>query len=124
MIRKNGLYEKAYAAWAGNPKGFAPDYNRCCVAVWRDKLSKGSQCNRPRGYGPDEAYCKQHDPAAKEARNKKSEAVWNERYNKERYSIHGRNFFDALKKIADGHNDPRALAKEVIKEFMKGMKHG
>lgn len=117
--RKNDLYPKSYGAWAGNPKGHAPDYERCVATV------KGAgwhycQCSKKRGYGPDEAYCKQHDPAVIEARVQKKLERYHQRWNQERYKIHGPTFYAALKKIADGHNDPRTLAKEIIEEFHKG----
>jgi hypothetical protein len=84
-----------------------------------DRWARASQCQRKRGFGPDLAYCKQHDPVAVEARNKAASAKYNEQYNRERYSWNGRRFFDALQKIADGHNDARGFAQEVITEFLK-----
>ncbi|MFA5897664.1 MAG: hypothetical protein WC829_00995 [Hyphomicrobium sp.] len=54
------------------------------------------------------------------ARKEASEAKWKNKWNSERYQWHGRMFFDALLKIANGHNDARGLAQEVIAEFEKG----
>jgi hypothetical protein len=114
-------YQKAYGAWAGLPKGNPPDYSRCCEEVHsRDRWTKFYQCTKPRGHGPDGAYCKQHDPAAVQARRTASDARWNEKWNAERYQWHARSFFDALVKIAEGHNDARGLAQEVIAEFKSG----
>ena len=51
-------YRKAYGVWGGNPKGHAPNYERCAADVhtgWHF-----NQCSRKRGHGPDGAYCKQH----------------------------------------------------------------
>ena len=55
---KNDRYDEAYGQWAGNKKGFKPDYDRCCEQVYSNW--RFYQCQRKRGYGPDEAYCKQH----------------------------------------------------------------
>ncbi len=120
---ENRLYPKSYNVWAGNPAGVRPDYTRCCEAVVPNERG-GSwhqhQCNRKRGFGPDEAYCKQHDPAAAQKRREASDRKYNEEFNKRRYEWHGKKFFDALQVIANGHNDARQLAKDVIDEFMKG----
>jgi|HubBroStandDraft_3_1064219.scaffolds.fasta_scaffold83973_3 hypothetical protein len=120
VMEKSSLYPKSYGAWAGNPKGCAPDFTRCCAQVWsRERFARHYQCNKPRGHGPDGAYCKQHDPAVAKARraaaDERSRAQWNNR----RYEWHGRAFFDVLVKIADGHNDARGLAQEAIDDFKK-----
>lgn len=117
----NSLYPTKYGAWAGFPSGHKPDLTRCCKAVWssKDRWSREAQCTRKRGFGPDLAYCKQHDPAAVEARNKAASAKYNEQHNRERYSWNGRRFFDALQTIADGHNDARGFAQEIITDFLK-----
>jgi hypothetical protein len=112
MGDSNSLYKESYGAWAGNREGRKPNLTLCCEAVWirEGNWSRESQCTRKRGFGPDLAYCKQHDPAAVEARKKAATAKYNEQHNRERYSWHGRSFFDALQKIADGHNDARGFA--------------
>jgi len=119
---KSPLYPDKYGAWAGFPRGNKPDYARCCERVFGDRSSPpgGHQCQRPRGHGPDGAYCKQHDPDAVKARNAASTARYNEKRNRERYQWYGREFFDALVKIAEGHNDARGLAQQVIDDFKKG----
>jgi hypothetical protein len=77
------------------------------------------QCARPRGYGPEKAYCKQHSPEAAAAREK----VAKERYEKEmanwRLQLAGPRFFAALCKIADGDNNPRETALDAIKGYRK-----
>lgn len=66
MTEKSPLYKDKYGAWAGDPQGRAPNYMRCCENVYsRERWGRFYQCTRPRGHGPDGAYCKQHDPAAK-----------------------------------------------------------
>jgi len=121
MTEKSEHYKKRYGNWGGRPNGDAPDYSKCCHEVFpSERGAIHHQCFRPRGHGPDGAYCKQHDPAAVKARNKASTARYNEQFNKERYKWHGRAFFDALVLIAEGHNDARGLAQEVIDKFNEG----
>lgn len=121
MIEKSTRYPEKYGAWAGNPRGHDPDFSRCCESIYGALGSHGGhQCNRPRGHGPNGAYCKQHDPEAVKARRDAATAKYNAQLNEERYKWHGRTFFDALSKIADGHNDARGLAQKAIDEFKKG----
>jgi hypothetical protein len=56
----------------------------------------------------------------KKARNEASDRKMWAKHNAERYNWHGKTFFNALQQIADGHNDARGLAQEVIAEFKKG----
>lgn len=51
-------YLEKYGAWAGNPKGTKPNYNKCAESVADGYRFK--QCSRPNGHGPDCAFCKQH----------------------------------------------------------------
>lgn len=117
-------YKKKYGAWAGNPEGRAPDYALCCEEVWtRERWARHHQCSKKRGYGPDGAYCKQHDPATVKARSDAVDARYREKWNKGRYEIYGRTFFDVLLKIAEGHNNARGLAQEAIDSFKAGEMH-
>lgn len=54
------------------------DPKHCCFSVWDSTMGFGRsyQCTRKPGFGPDKLYCKQHDPAAQEARDKKREEKW------------------------------------------------
>ena len=113
-------YPDAYGKWAGNPVGMRPDLTRCCEEVRIPHGWQYYQCARKRGHGPDGEYCKQHDPAAVKARKEKSEAEWRAKFNKERVKYYGATFLKVLQEIADGHNDPRTLAKETIDAFEKG----
>lgn len=121
-MNENKLYPNRYGAWAGNPEGAAPDFTHCCeeVTFYIGRWPKNKQCDRKRGYGPDQAYCKQHDPAAVEKRRGAADARYRDAQNKRRYELYGRTFFDALKKIADGHNDPRTLAMDITQKFIDG----
>lgn len=121
IAEKSQLYPKEYGAWAGFPQGHPPDLARCCAAVWtKERWSRQHQCHRMRGFGPYGAYCKQHDPDAVKAREVASNKRSNNQMNARRYEWYGRTFFDALLKIAEGHNDARGLAQEVIATFKSG----
>lgn len=115
-------YPKNYGSWAGRPDGVKPNYQCCAAEVSRSEgnWTRFSQCTRKCGHGPDGAFCKTHDPVAVERRRDKSTAAWKAKWNAERYQLHGETFFNALQKIADGYNDARGLAQEVIEEFHKG----
>lgn len=115
------LHKEKYGAWSGNPKGRPPIMDKCCVEVWStDKFSMSSQCSRKRGYGPESAYCKVHDPAYVKEKREAQDRAYNEKMNKLRYQWHGKEFFGVLEKIAQGHNDPRSLATETIDRFKSG----
>lgn len=119
---ENRLYPAAYGQWAGNPKGHKPDYTRCCEEVYGNQTRMFSQCGRKRGYGPDKAYCKQHDPEAVKARQASQERKYYDEMNKKQSQWHGPKFLAVLRKIADGHNDPRSIAKDVIEEYERSLR--
>jgi len=118
FVEKSPLYKEKYGAWAGHPAGNKPDLQRCCEEVWsRERWSRHHQCGKPRGHGPDGAYCKQHDPEVVKARKAAVDARGKEAWNKSMLEAYGKTFYDALVKIADGHNDARGLAQEAISKF-------
>jgi hypothetical protein len=109
------LYPKSYGAWGGNPSGTVPNYLFCCVAVRPSgRWPVPHQCRKPRGHGPDGAYCKQHDPVVVKAREDARDARGAEKWKARLYEVYGKKFYETLVKIADGHNDARGLAQEVI----------
>lgn len=65
----------------------------------------------------DGRWCKQHDPEAVKAREAERTAKWNADMATRRVELAGQRFLNALRQIADGHNDPRTLARDTIKEF-------
>ncbi len=92
-----------------------PDYAKCCARVLGGAYSGSTQCVRKNGHGPDGAYCKQHDPDARKAKNAERDAKWQaERDEKARQADFARECQAAITAIADGHNDPRALAKDIV----------
>lgn len=113
---------------AGYGDSFAkrpPDMTRCCEEVTRyiGNWPHSGQCARKRGYGPDGAYCKQHDPEA--AAKRKAEVDEREavRWRKQRLEWAGPRFYVVLKQIADGHNDPRSIAREAIAAYDTEVPH-
>ena len=114
----SSLHRKAYGQWAGQPNGTPPDPARCCEEV-HDRFVKFHQCNRNRGYGPEQAFCKQHDPAEKSARAKAADEKYKQDMAKRMIANNGVNFYAALCKIADGDNNPRQTALESIKNYRK-----
>lgn len=119
MLTESSLYKSTYGAWAGRPDGHKPDYSRCCEEVGRDmgRWTSFGQCTRARGHGPDKAYCKQHDPDVAKARREKVAADQKAKYYADMKRAHGPSFLATLRKIADGHNDPRTLATEIVEAF-------
>jgi hypothetical protein len=115
----SALYKKKYGAWAGLPHGRAPDLTRCCVEVnsYIGRSSHFHQCNRKRGYGPEQAYCKQHDPVAVAARDAAAKEKYDKSHQARRIEWAGGRFLHVLRQIANGRNDPRAIAAEAIKDF-------
>jgi len=124
MEQSNALYKDKYGDWAGNTAGSKPDFKRCCeeVSDYSTGWPRYHQCSKPRGHGPGLAYCKIHDPAAKKAREEKSQRKHDIESNKWRTERFSSRFLAVLRQIAEGHNDPRTIAKEVIAEYESGLK--
>lgn len=68
-------------------------------------------------------YCSVHDPVKVAERQRKRKEKWDaeraaevaKRKAKEAERDLGKRAVEALRRIADGHNDPRSLAQEVLK---------
>jgi hypothetical protein len=92
-----------------------PDFSRCAASVF-DRDGWGShQCTRKNGHGPHGAWCKAHDPVARQAKDDARRAEMHVRWNRE-MRLHDATAAvePALRQIAAGHNDPRSLAESVI----------
>lgn len=72
------------------------------------------QCSRSAKVGD---RCRQHDPVAIKARADKTQAKYDADWQRRRYEIYGKGHFEALVKIANGHNDARGLARELVDKF-------
>lgn len=119
LTKLTSLHRSEYGLNMGRNR---PDPARCCVEVrGTERWANYSQCARKRGYGPEGAYCKQHDPDAVKARNAAREAdrkaEWAEKSRKWELERLAPRMKSALEAIRDGHNDPAALAREVLAEF-------
>ena len=99
------------------------DPNRCAEGVSTGDGWGYFQCSRKRGHGPEQAYCKQHDPDAVKAKREARRAKWRAEYDAKDKAREaelaatqlGKDAIAALQAIADGHNDPRGLAQSVMK---------
>ena len=109
----NAQYRKSY----GRP-GTGPVFTRCCVEVSDPIIySLWTQCARKRGHGPDEAYCKQHDPVGIAERSALRDAKYQFELDKKRVEWAGPRLLKALHDIANGHSAPRAVAIAAIKDL-------
>ena len=114
----SSYHKKSYGRYG---RGIS-DPNLCAEGVWDGWGHQ--QCSRKRCHGPEQAYCKQHDPVTIKARREANAAKYRaERDAKdkareaERAATQlGKDAIAALQAIADGHNDPRGLAQSVLKE--------
>lgn len=119
MTEQSALYKSNYGTFS-LPK--RPDYKLCCeqVTSYETRWPRLHQCQRKRGFGPEQAYCKQHDPEVVKARQEASNKRYQEKWNERRYELYGKQFFDVLQQIANGHNDARGLAQQTIAKFKEG----
>jgi hypothetical protein len=96
-----------------------PDFARCADSVYLGSVWHGSkQCSRKNGHGPDGAFCKQHDPVALAAKRVAEEAAWKREWDqKARESAFTSESKAAIRAIAEGHNDPMTLAREILARY-------
>lgn len=74
-------------------------------------------CGKKAAYldGDGKPACKLHSAAAKAQRELASEMRYTQERAEGEYRWNAKQMFDALLLIAQGHNDPRTLAREAIK---------
>lgn len=86
------------------------DPEKCAEDVRHDWHT--AQCNRLRGHGPEGAFCKQHDPAAKKARAEAS----NRKYKLDSWSRYGHSAAKATvgQALLD-HLDQKCTFDDVVK---------
>ena len=103
--------------------GRAPDFTRCAAVLFRDIWSVDVQCSRKNGHGKGSAWCKQHDPVVLAAKTEAVTKQWKEQEAKDRAERQFTNGCKiAIKMIAGGHEDPRALAQSIIDDMNEAMK--
>ena len=113
-------HTEAFKAQFSNSYGInikhKPDFTKCAECVHGDGVwPSWHQCTRKNGHGPEGAWCKMHDPVARKAKQAARDAKWQSDWDREKALNNAKAaLVPALRAIADGHNDPRALATEVI----------
>lgn len=105
--------------------------HKCCGSIQSDTYRR-VPCSRTGSIERDgKFYCATHDPVAVQARRDKSRAKWEADYaakqaNWARQKIEEQfkaAAIEAIRRIADGHNDPRGLASEIIERFDSASKN-
>lgn len=114
--------------------GFDPKFmeDRCAAAVCGGRIGP-RQCRhkatvRESFEGVEYGWCKMHAPSAVEKRKAAQKRRWEEKWaaekasweRKERLRKANEAARKALEEIAAGHNDPRALARQVIAMYPEG----
>jgi len=101
--------------------GSKVDESRCRASVmyYIGRWPKTKQCNfKPRD-GTN--YCRIHQPDKAKIREEKVRKAQDEKWEKQKrqwkYGYYGLKLREALEQIRDGHNDPRALAREILEEI-------
>lgn len=97
--------------------GYTVSPDRCRASVHNSYGVGFHQCERKPVN--DGKYCKIHLPENVQARRAASDQRYQEKAAQEKrrnMRWHGGPFIDALQKIANGHNDPRTLAIEILSE--------
>ena len=109
------LYQKTYGR-AYAPQ--APDFTKCAASVNstpNERFPTYAQCSRQNGHGDHGAWCKQHDPEVKKAREAARLAKWNAQWDKSaRQAEFVRACQSAVAAIAEGHNDAQGLCLSII----------
>lgn len=105
------------------PRVGSPDMTLCRASIFNGWSSH--QCSRKKAVERDGiGYCKQHDPIAvqekRDARDAERRAYWRAQEARDAREAHRRAWTEkavaALRQIAAEHNDPGALAREVLSE--------
>lgn len=110
-----------YRASLTLPRGDKP---QCRAAVYRSREWGSGQCTKPgKHQGADGIWwCDLHEPEREARREAETRARQDAAYHKDRlqntYGWTGRKLRDALREIANGHNDPRSLAIEVLGKML------
>jgi hypothetical protein len=110
--------------WAPIGLQSSPDLKRCCAAV-RNGYGVGfHQCwNKWNVYRAGHRFCSTHDPVAVKAKRDARSSAWEAKYAETTRlaklqsdrTIFANACIKAVREIAAGHNDPRALAVEILK---------
>ena len=92
----------------------------CCHGVYRAHAWRPSRCSfKATVEVSGKWYCGVHDPAKKVAKEEARAAAWKYKQKMERPRWFANEMADVLRKIAVGHNDPRALAHAILAKIDK-----
>lgn len=88
------------------------------------------QCDRKPGHGPDELYCRQHDPAAIAARREKQQRAYNTRLDnqlhpyreRETAIAHLRSVLNAIEAMNNGDQEWSRKKIVAAQKFLKKVK--
>lgn len=69
------------------------------------------------GYGPEEAYCKTHDPAEVKRKQELRDIEYARKAHIRKVELSGPKLLEVLKRIAEGHNDAMGLAQETLTDL-------
>ena len=110
---------KAHFPMSYGRRNNRPDFARCAEKVYSGSIWVGSnQCSRKNGHGPSGAFCKQHDPYTLAAKRVANEAARRQEWDaKARESAFTAESKKAIRAIAEGHNDPMTLAREILDRY-------
>lgn len=97
---------------------YRPELCQHEVVFHQSNWPNHKQCARK--HLPGSPFCKQHDPAVEAARRAESDRRGAIAWLKRRKEFRGEHFFNALKAIADGDNNPRETARAAIADFLNG----
>lgn len=87
----------------------------CKEQVWMDtRWPRRRQCARK---AVRDGYCNQHHPDSVKERQKTINEKFERQWQRRRKELAGPSWFEVLKLIAEGHDDPRALAADAIKDY-------
>lgn len=110
-------WKERYGSWAGNREGTPPDFSRCAEEVFSGR-GMHHQCGNKATVEPDEqgrpTKCRVHSKAFHDEKAAEADRRYRAERKRNAFQWNGRRFYEALKLIADGHNDPRAVAEEAI----------
>lgn len=110
---KDGV--RRYGSGSIGGKGLPEDKTRCMeqVCSYDTRWPRWYQCQRKRTHGD---FCKQHSLEAVAARKKAADDKYAKERSRDRLGWAAASLAHALREIMNGHNDPRALAREVLKK--------
>lgn len=114
----NTTWDKEYG-W--NLSKRPPDFTRCCANVASNGSWGSHQCYNKARYDKDEqgrfTHCKRHNNDTAEKKKLLSQEAQKVADIEFKKRAHGPSAIEIVRKIAEGHHDPRILAVEFMERF-------